>query len=404
MVEGDAIFFARLLQRAQTLEVGFETGDLLHQRFQVAGLFVERALLLGKQRGQLTHFAFHRERTRAGLLAAGYGVAVVTDSVGEEKVKVRIANGQTLRGGAVFGQEAERDARQQVCGTIAESVGELQGIAQAAGDAGFGTDGGLGQGRGFVSVGFGMNQERGTAIEIGADEIEAALGVLPGIDHDVFQLFVEELFGGLFELRIDLDVIGQHAQRVDARGLAFFDGGEEALHGFRCIGAVRQHLLERFFARPNARDLGLERVDFTAQFGGGAAPLDQIFFGAAALAGYGFELQLALGERFGKLHARGFNACDLRRGDLLFTGGARGFPVDAGEIFVDLRQLILERGRLAKEAQNHLAAGLDGLLALTDLRLEGFTLLRDFRHAAARLRDLGVERSHRLLLRHDFAF
>ena len=37
---------------------------------------------------------------------------------------------------------------------------------------------------------------------------------LPVLDHHVFQLFVEEFFRRLFELRIDFHVIGQHAERV----------------------------------------------------------------------------------------------------------------------------------------------------------------------------------------------
>ena len=66
---------------------------------------------------------------------------------------------------------------------------------------------------------------------------------LPVIHHYIFQFFVKKLFGGFFELRIDFDVIGQHAKRVHARCLAFFDGGEQALHRFRGVGAMRQHLL-----------------------------------------------------------------------------------------------------------------------------------------------------------------
>ena len=99
-------------------------------------------------------------------------------------------------------------------------------------------------------------------------------------------------------------------------------------------------------------------VDFAAQFGGQAAALRQFLFGAAALAGHRLQLHLALRHGFGKLLARDVEPFDLGRGHLLFAGGARRFAIDAGQVLVDLRQLILQRGGLAEQAQNHLPAAL----------------------------------------------
>ena len=127
-----------------------------------------------------------------------------------------------------------------------------------------------------------------------------ALGLLPGLHHHVFQLFVEELFGRLFELRVHFHVVGQHAQRLEVCGLALFERREQALHRFGGVGAMRQHLFERFLARADLRDLGLQRVDLAAQFRGGAAALGQLLLGAAALAGDRFQLQLALRPGFRK--------------------------------------------------------------------------------------------------------
>ena len=62
-----------------------------------------------------------------------------------------------------------------------------------------------------------MHQERGAAVQFGADEIQPALGLLPALHHHVFQLFVQEFFGRLFVLRIHFHVIGQHAQRLEVR-------------------------------------------------------------------------------------------------------------------------------------------------------------------------------------------
>ena len=93
---------------------------------------------------------------------------------------------------------------------------------------------------------------------------------------------------------------------------------------------MRQHLLERFFAGANPRNLGLQGIDFAAQVGRGAAALDEIFFGATALASDGFELQLALREGFRKLLACDFQAFDFGGSHLLFACGARRFAVNAG--------------------------------------------------------------------------
>ena len=59
---------------------------------------------------QLARFALHGQRAGAGFLAAGHGVAVVADAVGQQEIEVRIADRQALRRGAVFRQETQRDA------------------------------------------------------------------------------------------------------------------------------------------------------------------------------------------------------------------------------------------------------------------------------------------------------
>ena len=178
-----------------------------------------------------------------------------------------------------------------------------------AGDAGFRADGRLGQRRIPWPFGFGMHQERGAAIELGADEIEAALGLLPVLDHDVFQLFVQEFFRGLFELRIDFHEIGQHAQRLRRPRPCLFRGprrGASPIRWCRCGAPAPARAI------PCAR--GSAKLRSSARRFRGAAPtalraaLAEIFLGAAALAGDGFELQLAL------RHASRKAACARFRG------------------------------------------------------------------------------------------
>ena len=164
-----------------------------------------------------------------------------------------------------------------------------------------------------VAVRLGMHQEGGAAVQLGADEIQAALGLLPVLHHHVFQLFVQEFFGRLFELRVHFHVVRQHAQRLQVAGLAFFERGEQPLHRFGGVGAVRQHLFERFLARADLRNFGLQPVDLAAQLGGRAAPLRQLLFGAAALAGHRLQFELPLRHGFGKLLAGRFQPLDFRR-------------------------------------------------------------------------------------------
>ena len=94
-----------------------------------------------------------------------------------------------------------------------------------------------------------MHQERGAPVQIAAQEIHAAIGVLPVLHHHVFQLVVQKFFGALFEGRIHFHEIGQHALRLEILHCAFFERREQALHRFGGVGAVRQHLFERLLAR-----------------------------------------------------------------------------------------------------------------------------------------------------------
>ena len=113
-----------------------------------------------------------------------------------------------------------------------------------------------------------------------------------------------------------------------------------------------------------------DAVDLAAQFGGEAAAVGQFLFGAPALAGDRLQFQLALRHGLGELLARDVQALDFGGGHLLFARGARRLAVDPGQVLVDLRQLVLQRGGFAEQAQNHLAAGFDGALALANLDLQ----------------------------------
>ena len=106
VIEGDAVLFARLLQGAQPFHIAFQGGDLAAQPFLAGQTLIESTLAALELDAQLASFAFHGQRPGAGFLAAGDGMTVIAEAFGEEEVEVRIARGETLRGGAIFRQEA----------------------------------------------------------------------------------------------------------------------------------------------------------------------------------------------------------------------------------------------------------------------------------------------------------
>ena len=134
------------------------------------------------------------------FLAAGHGLAVIADAVGQQEIEVRIADRQRCAASARSSAMKQcRQARQQIDGAIPEAIGEAQRIAEARGDAGLGPMAGSGV------TGFGRSAPvctRNVArpSRSGAQEIQAALGLLPVLHHHVFQLFVQELFGRLFDM------------------------------------------------------------------------------------------------------------------------------------------------------------------------------------------------------------
>ena len=122
--------------------------------------------------------------------------------------------------------------RQEIGRGGGQSVGEAEVIAEATDDAILTAQ--------FVvfgrSVGrFRMDQEGGTAIHVGAQKVDSPPCVLPVVDDDVFQFFMQEFFGGLLVGGVDFDKVGEHADGLEILSFAALDGGEQTLYSFSCI-------------------------------------------------------------------------------------------------------------------------------------------------------------------------
>src|SRR5216684_8801854 len=92
----------------------------------------------------------------------------------------------------------------------------------------------------------GVNQKSGAAIEIGAQNVDTALGVVPLVYHHVLEFLMQEFFSGALIGRLYFHEVGQHAGRPEILSLAALDGGKETLHAFGGVSAMRENLFQRF--------------------------------------------------------------------------------------------------------------------------------------------------------------
>ena len=232
-------------------------------RKQCGGLFHGLVLHLYFA-GQFAQFTLESQRSAAGFLAAADRMAMVADALRQQEKRIRIFDRQSLCGGAIPREIAAREAGKQVRGSCRESVGETKMVAQPANHP---IRAGQFVGLAQPFIGYRMNQECCAAVEIGAHDIDAALGLIPIVDDDIFQLFVQEIFGGFFVGRIDLDEIRQHASRNKSFRFAPFDRGKQTLDTFSCIRAMRKDFFERILAGFEARGFGSQMIEIVPRFG-----------------------------------------------------------------------------------------------------------------------------------------
>ncbi len=114
VIERQRVFLAGLLQSAQPLQFGFQPADFMIERIQARDLLFELAFARRQRSGQLAELALHYEGTTGGLLATGERAAVITQAVGQQEIEIRILLRQPLCIGAILGDAAVCQARQQV--------------------------------------------------------------------------------------------------------------------------------------------------------------------------------------------------------------------------------------------------------------------------------------------------
>jgi hypothetical protein len=345
VVERHRFLFLLLLRAAEALELLFEYGQTPLQRVDARGQLIQLSLARLHQRPGLAQLALEGQRAAGALLAAAHRLAVVADAVRQQEVEGGVLDGQPLGGGAVLDQESPRQERQALQRGAAEAVGEPQHLGQPGDDVRFRAE--LRAGGALRGGRLGMNQKRGPALDAGAHQLDAALGLGPVLDDDVLQLVVEELLGGLLVGRLDLDEIRQHAQRLQPIGLPALDGREKALHRLGGVGAVREDLLERIAAGFAAGKLGARLLQREARGPQGGLAVGELLFDAAALVGDRLQLHLPLGQLRREVLPGGVEPLEVGSGRLLLFLRLGGVALERGQAGIRLRDLIPEAGGLA---------------------------------------------------------
>ena len=199
-----------------------------------------------------------------------------------------------------------------------------------------------------VTAGVRMHEECRPAVQIAAHELDALLGLGPGLHHHVLQFLVQKLFGGLLKLRIHFDEVGQHAHRLQITGLPFVDGFEEPLHALGGVGAMGDDLFERIPSSLQAGRFLTSLFQLLARFAGLLLMVRQGRFHVFALVAQGLQLHLPRRQLGGDLGLDHFEALELARGRLLVASQALAVAGHPRKLRLHLRQLILERGGLAQ--------------------------------------------------------
>ena len=274
---------------------------------------------------------------------------MVANAIRQQEVDVRILQSQPLGGLAILGEKAARQTRQQIGRGMRQPVGQTQHVAQARNDAGLRAHRRHGHRAAMkVIAGVRMHQERRPAVQISAHQLDALLGLGPGLHHHVLQFLVQKLFGGLLKLRIHFDEIGQHAHRLQIAGLPLVDGIKEPLHALGGVGAMGDDIFERIPASLQARRLLASLFQLLARFAGLLLMVRQRRFHLFALVAQRLQLHLPRRQLGGDLGLDHFQALKLARRCLFVARQTLAIAGHPGELRLHLRQLILQRRGFAQ--------------------------------------------------------
>jgi hypothetical protein len=207
------LMFGFALFAVETIEQGSEIFDFAAEGEDAHFFFAQSAFEIFELAQNFAQFALHRKRALGALLASGDGDVVEAFAGLREEESVRIFEGKAARyvgsGNDVAVAQLGQNDFQRLCQSRSArewySSGERSGGGRSA-VRGFVED----EGKLGLRV-FGMNQEGGAAVDVGAQQAQAFVGSVPGLDHDVVQFVAQEVFDHALVARLDFEEVGEHA-------------------------------------------------------------------------------------------------------------------------------------------------------------------------------------------------
>ena len=243
-IERDGFLLAGLLQNAQPFQFLLQSLRVAMQLVLPGNLPGQGRFLLLQLRCELAHLALQHQRPTGLLAASGQHAAVVTLSIGEQEISLRMRFRQIARLLRIRRKIAARKLGQQSPHLTGEPVREVHQIGQAWQ---------VERLRRVIRARFlrgGFHQEGRAAFQFRTQQVHAAFRLRPVFYDYVLQLLVQELFRRSFPCGIDFNEVGQHALRLELTGAAILQRGQQLLRRFRCIAVVRKHVLQRFALGP----------------------------------------------------------------------------------------------------------------------------------------------------------
>ena len=174
------------------------------------------ALQVFQQAQHFAKFALHRERALGALLAASDSHVVEAFSRRSEEERIGIFEREIAARARVADDVAVAKLGQDDFQRLAQSHRAPESCSSAAECCWLGGAGAralVHQERELRLRILRMDQERGPAIDIGAQQTHAFVGRVPRLHDDVVQFVAQEVFDNALVMRFDFEKIGQHADR-----------------------------------------------------------------------------------------------------------------------------------------------------------------------------------------------
>src|SRR5580658_473430 len=210
--------FGRSFFIVETVQQGTEVLDFLAEREHSHFLVTKSPLQILELAENFAELALHRKRALGALFTPCDRYIVEAFSGLRQEERIGILQSQTPRSVRPGHDIAIPKLWKNDLQRFSEAVENADGVLQWH-------DGSRGRCavRGFVEdegeLGLrvlGVNQKSGATIDIAAQQPEAFVGGVPGLDHNVVQFVTQEVFDNTLKARLHFKKVGKHTDRGEA--------------------------------------------------------------------------------------------------------------------------------------------------------------------------------------------